>query len=176
MAGDAEWLKEHIRDVLDFPEPGIVFKDITPLLADPKAFRFVLDRFAEQFAGENLDKIVGIESRGFVFGAPVADRLELPFVPVRKPGKLPHEVEQQEYALEYGTDLIEIHRDALEKGDRVAVIDDLIATGGTAGATARLVERLGAEVVGFAFLIELAFLPGREKLGEHPMTALIAYD
>jgi len=175
MAPDAEWLKDSIRDVLDFPEPGIVFKDITPLLAEPKAFRFVLDSFADQFADEGIDKVVGIESRGFVFGAPVADRLGVAFVPVRKPGKLPHEVEQQEYALEYGTDLVEIHRDALQEGDRVAIVDDLIATGGTAAATARLVERLGAEVVGFAFLIELAFLGGREKLGEHPMTALIEY-
>lgn len=170
-----ELLKAHIRDVPDFPKEGILFKDITPLLADPKAFVTALDLFAEHWAGEKLDAIVGIESRGFIFGAALAARTGIGFVPVRKPGKLPAAVDRVEYELEYGTDTVEMHRDALNEGDRVILVDDLIATGGTAAAALQLIAGRGAQCVGAGFVIELDFLKGREKLGETPVLSLIHY-
>ena len=157
-------LARHVRDVPDFPKEGILFKDITPLLAEPKAFTACLDMFAERYAGERVDAVVGIESRGFIFGAALAARMTASFVPARKPGKLPWETDRVEYALEYGSDALEMHVDALRRGDRVVIIDDLIATGGTAAATVKLCERRGAVVLGCGFVIELSFLNGREKL------------
>jgi adenine phosphoribosyltransferase len=168
-------LEDYIRDIPDFPQPGILFRDITPLLSDPKALRYVVDAFTERFQPENLDAIVSIESRGFLFGAPLAYNLGLPLVPVRKPGKLPAEKMSVEYSLEYGKGQLDIHEDALKPGDRVIVIDDLLATGGTAMAAAKLAELLGAEVVSFAFLIELGFLDGRERLKGYEIFTLITY-
>src|SRR5438067_6322392 len=156
MASDASWLKDHIRDIPDFPKPGVVFKDITPLLADVDAFRFAIDAIADHFAGRRVDKVLGVEARGFICAAPIAYRFGAGFVPVRKAGKLPWEIEQEEYELEYGTDLLEIHRDAVGAGERALVVDDVLATGGTAAATVRLVEKLGAEVAGLGFIIDLA--------------------
>ncbi len=153
-----------VREVPDFPKPGILFKDITPLLADPQGFVTALDLLTEPFVGRGVQAVVGIESRGFIFGSALAVRFGAAFVPVRKPGKLPAATERVEYALEYGTDALEIHRDALKEGERVLVVDDLLATGGTAEAAGRLVRRLGAEVVGWAFVVELEGLGGRERL------------
>jgi adenine phosphoribosyltransferase len=172
----AGWLKEHIRDIPDFPQAGVVFKDITPLLADVDAFRFAVDALADHFSGQRIDKVLGIEARGFIIAAPVAYRFGCGFVPVRKGGKLPWEVEKQEYVLEYGTDLLEIHRDAVAPGERALIVDDVLATGGTASAAVRLVEQLGGEVAGLGFVIELAFLGGRAKLGEHDAMSLIEYE
>jgi adenine phosphoribosyltransferase len=168
-------LRVLIRDVPDFPSAGILFKDITPLLGDPAAFATVVDRLAEHFVGRHVDKVVGIESRGFIVAAPVAERLGAGFVPVRKPGKLPWETEAEDYELEYGTDRLEVHRDAIVPGERVAIVDDVIATGGTAAATARLVERLGGEVVGLGFVIELAFLNGVAALDGRAHVSLLTY-
>lgn len=176
MSRDARWLKEHIRDIPDFPKPGVVFKDITPLLADVDAFRFTVDAIADHYAGETVDKVLGVEARGFIAAAPVAYRFGAGFVPVRKAGKLPWEVEKEEYVLEYGTDLLEVHRDAVAPGERVLVVDDVLATGGTAEATLRLVERLGAEVVGLGFIVELAFLHGRERVKGHDVLSLLTYE
>jgi len=173
---DLAWLKEHVRDVLDYPKPGIVFKDITPLLGHADAFRATVDALAEPYATTRVDKVLGIEARGFVFAAPVAYGLQAGFVPVRKPGKLPWAIEREEYELEYGTDLLEIHTDAIAPGEQVLVVDDVIATGGTAAATARLVERLGGVVIGFAFVLELGFLHGRGKIAPFPVQALVTYD
>src|SRR5947207_9385912 len=142
MPQDGHWLKEHIRDIPDFPRPGVVFKDITPLLADVDAFRFAVDGIADHFAGRRVDKVLGVEARGFIFAAPIAYRFGAGFVPVRKAGKLPWEIEREEYTLEYGTDLLEIHRDAVVTGEHVLIVDDVLATGGTASACVRLVERL----------------------------------
>src|SRR5205085_6969254 len=161
MAHDASWLKDHIRDIPDFPQPGVVFKDITPLLADVDAFRFAIDAIADHFAGGEVHKVLGVEARGFIVAAPVAYRFGAGFVPVRKAGKLPWDIEREEYELEYGTDLLEIHRDAIRPSEQVLIVDDVLATGGTARATLRLAERLGGEVVGLAFFIELGFLHGR---------------
>src|SRR5437868_8687958 len=176
MAHDASWLKDHIRDIPDFPKPGVVFKDITPLLADVDAFRFTVDAIADHYAGSNVDKVVGVEARGFIIAAPVAYRFGAAFVPVRKAGKLPWEIEREEYELEYGTDLLEIHRDAVDPGDKVVIVDDVLATGGTAAATIRLVEKLGGTVAGLAFVIELGFLKGREKLEGYDVLSLVTYD
>src|SRR5438309_7020659 len=152
MASDASWLKDHLRGIPDFPRPGVVFKDITPLLDDVDAFRFAIDAVADHFAGGGeVHKVLGVEARGFIIAAPVAYRFGAGFVPVRKAGKLPWEIEREEYELEYGTDLLEIHRDAVEPGDHVVVIDDVLATGGTAAATVRLVEKLGGTVGGLGF-------------------------
>ncbi len=172
---DADWLRGRIRDVADFPGAGIVFRDITPLLGDAEAFRFSVDAIADAFAGRRVDKVVGIEARGFIVAAPVAYRLGAGFVPVRKPGKLPWRSESEEYALEYGVDRLELHVDGVAAGEQVLIVDDVIATGGTARATATLVERLGATVVGFGFLVELTFLAGREKLDGYEVTSLVAY-
>jgi len=168
-------LKHFIRDVPDFPQPGILFRDITPLLADAKAFRQAISDLADEANRRQPSAIVGIESRGFLFGGPVADRLGLPFVPVRKPGKLPSARMSVEYTLEYGENQLDIHADALEKGARAFVIDDLLATGGTARAAARLIELVGAEVAGLAFVIELAALGGRARLAGYDTVALLHY-
>jgi adenine phosphoribosyltransferase len=175
-AADAGWLKEHIREIPDFPKPGIGFKDITPLLADAAAFRFTVDAVAEHFSSEHVDKVLGIEARGFILAAPVAYALGAGFVPVRKAGKLPHEIEQEEYALEYGSDLLEVHRDAVRADERVVIVDDVIATGGTAAATVALAERLGGKVAGIAVVVELAFLDGRAKLHGQDFMSLITYE
>jgi adenine phosphoribosyltransferase len=176
MASDPGWLKEHIRDVHDFPKPGVVFKDITPLLADATAFGATVESLAGHFIEHHIDRVLGVEARGFIIAAPVADRLHAGFVPVRKGGKLPWEVESQPYDLEYGTDLLQIHRDGVVPGQRVIIIDDVLATGGTAEATIRLVEKLGAEVVGLGFVIELGFLRGRERLAGHDFVSLVEYE
>jgi len=170
-----EALKAAIRDVPDFPKPGIVFKDITTLLKDRRAFRQALDMFVVLCDDLPADKVIGIESRGFIFGSAVADRLGLGFVPARKVGKLPAKTVRTTYALEYGTDAVEMHADAVEKGERVLIVDDVIATGGTARAVGELVESVGATVAGFAFLLELSFLNGREKLGGRGVRSLIVY-
>jgi len=169
-------LKQYIRDVPDFPQPGILFRDITPLLQDAAAVHNVVDALTEHYRDAGLDAVVSIESRGFLFGAPLAYNLGLPLVPVRKPGKLPAARMSVEYSLEYGTGQLDIHEDALKPGDRVAIVDDLLATGGTAMAAAKLVELLGAKVHSFAFLIELGFLGGREKLAGYDVFALVSYD
>jgi adenine phosphoribosyltransferase len=176
MASDATWLKEFVRDIPDYPRPGVTFKDITPLLADIKSFRYSVDALADHFSGRRVDKVLGIEARGFIVAAPVAYRFGAGFVPVRKAGKLPWQVETQDYVLEYGTDALEIHRDALGPGDRALVIDDVLATGGTAAAAVRLVERLGGVTVGAGFLIELAFLYGRGKLEAVDTVSLVTYE
>jgi len=166
-----------IRDVPDFPKPGIVFKDITPILSDPTAMGLIYEAMAAPYIGEHqrIDRVLGIESRGFIFGTPLAQRLEVGFAPVRKPGKLPWKTVSQSYALEYGEDTLELHEDAVHEGERVVVVDDLLATGGTLHAACLLVEQLGAEVAGCSVLIELAFLGGRKKLGERPIHSLVAY-
>ncbi len=176
MASDASWLKDHIRDIPDFPQPGVVFKDITPLLADVDAFRFAVDAIADHFAGDEVHKVLAVEARGFIIGAPVAYRFGAGFIPIRKAGKLPWEIEREEYELEYGTDLLEIHRDAVHPGENVVIVDDVLATGGTASASVRLVERLGATVLGLGFVIELAFLHGRERLEGRDLVSLLVYE
>jgi adenine phosphoribosyltransferase len=176
MGSDLAWLKERIRDIPDFPKPGVVFKDITPLLSDGEAFTAAVDAVAEHFAGQHIDKVLGIEARGFIIAAPVAFRFGAGFVPVRKVGKLPWSVEKQEYVLEYGTDLLEIHKDAVAPGERALIVDDVMATGGTAEATVRLVEKLGGEVVGLGFVIELGFLGGRQKVQGHDVVSLLVYE
>jgi adenine phosphoribosyltransferase len=170
-----ERLRSLIRDVPDFPQPGIVFKDITPLLADENAFSSVIDLIVVHYGRGSIDKVVGIEARGFILASPVAYHFSAGFVPVRKAGKLPWDSEAEEYALEYGTATLEVHKDAISPGERVLIVDDVLATGGTARATAQLVERLGGKVVGIACLIELSFLNGREKLEGYDFFSLIAY-
>ncbi len=164
-----------VRDVPDFPKPGIVFKDITPLLSSTWALTAVTRRLARPFLDARIDQVFGIEARGFIFGPLVAKELQCGFVPVRKKGKLPHDVVSHTYDLEYGTDTIEIHSDAIRKGDNVLVIDDVLATGGTAAAAGDLVEKVGGEVVGYGFLMELDFLDGRRKLGAKPVEAVLHY-
>lgn len=170
-----DYVKALIRTVEDFPKPGVLFKDITPLLADPKGFHIVLDSFAQRFIGEHIDAIVGIESRGFIFGSALAARLNASFVPVRKTGKLPAAVDRVSYDLEYGTAELEMHKHSIFDGAKVLVVDDLLATGGTAAATAELVRKQGGYVVAFAFVVELDFLFGREKLLPVPAISLIHY-
>ncbi len=169
-------LKQYIRDVPDFPQPGILFRDITPLLQSAGALKCAVDRLTERFSDAGLDAIVSIESRGFLFGAPLAYNLGVALVPVRKAGKLPAARMSVEYALEYGTGQLDIHQDALRRGDRVAIADDLLATGGTAMAAAKLVELLGAKVHSFAFLVELGGLGGRERLAGYDVFSLVQYD
>jgi len=168
-------LEDWIRDIPDFPQPGVLFKDITPLLQNPGAFRAALDRLAAHYAGAGIEAVVGVESRGFIFGAPLAYLLNCGFVPVRKFGKLPAQTETVEYALEYGTNIVEIHTDAVRQGQRVLIVDDLLATGGTVFAAMELVERLGGHIAGIAFLVELTFLKGRDKLKGHDVFAVIKY-
>ncbi|MFH7243987.1 MAG: adenine phosphoribosyltransferase [Spirulina sp.] len=168
-------LKSHVRDIPDFPKPGILFRDITPLLSNPEALQYSIDAFAEQVSNYQPDYIVGIESRGFIFGMPLAYKLGVGFAPVRKPGKLPAAVHSASYDLEYGSDSLELHQDAFPTGSRILVVDDLIATGGTAAATYDLVEKVGSTVVGFGFVIELLALEGRAKLPDIPITTLMQY-
>jgi adenine phosphoribosyltransferase len=168
-------IRSLIRDVPDWPQPGVTFKDITPLLADPGGFAGVVRGLAEPFVERGVTKVVGIEARGFVVAAPVALHLGAGFVPARKPGKLPGPTAAEEYALEYGTDRLEIHADGIEPGEQVLIVDDVIATGGTAAAAIRLVERLGGTVAGLAFVLELSFLDGRRQLGEHEPLSLLTY-
>lgn len=175
MERDVGWLKGLVRDVPDFPEPGVCFRDITPLLADTDAFRFVVDAVADHYAGSDIDLVVGIEARGFILGAPVAYRFGAGFVPIRKAGKLPWRTEGQSYALEYGTAELEIHADAVAAGARVLLVDDVLATGGTALAAAQLVERLGGAVVGLAFLVELLALGGRAPLAGRDVVSVLTY-
>jgi adenine phosphoribosyltransferase len=170
------WLKDYIRDIPDFPQPGVVFKDITPLLADGDALASCVEALADAFGDRPIDKVIGIEARGFIVAAPVAVSLGAGFVPVRKAGKLPWKVHREQYQLEYGTDSLEIHRDGVAAGERVLILDDVLATGGTAAATARLVSELGAEAVGFGCVIELAFLSGRGKLGDLDAVSLLRYE
>lgn len=172
---DASGIKKLIRDVPDFPKEGILFKDITPVLQHPEAFKAVVDIFAKEFQKHKLDAVVGIESRGFIFSPVLAYKMGLGFVPVRKKGKLPYKTEQIGYSLEYGEAILEIHQDALQKGARVAIVDDLLATGGTAHAAAQLVEKLGGKVEKIAFLVELDFLHGRKKLGGYDVFSLLNY-
>jgi adenine phosphoribosyltransferase len=169
-------LRSKIRDIKDFPTEGVLFKDITTLLKDPPAFRYVVDYLASRYHESAVDVIVAVESRGFIFGGALAHQLQAGFVPVRKLGKLPGKTIEVEYELEYGRDALAIHEDAIRPGQRVLAVDDLLATGGTMAATLRLIEQLGGQVVGVAFLIELAFLHGREKLKQYPLHALITYE
>jgi adenine phosphoribosyltransferase len=175
MTANLERVKSLIRDVPDFPQKGIVFKDITPLLADEAGFSTVIDMMVVHFGRGNVDKVVGIEARGFILASPVAYHFGAGFVPVRKEGKLPWETYSEEYALEYGTSTIQVHTDAISPGERVVIVDDVLATGGTAAAAAALVERLGGKVVGIACLIELSFLNGREKIPGYDFFSLITY-
>ena len=169
-------LKRFVRDVPDFPKPGILFKDITPLLRDASALRASVEQLAARLKGQQIDAIVGIESRGFLFAATLALQLGLGLIPLRKPNKLPHAKVRESYALEYGTDALEMHEDAIRKGDRIALVDDLLATGGTMGAACKLVERCGASIVACLFVIELAALKGRERLGGRKVESLLIYD
>lgn len=167
--------EKYIRDVPDFPEKGIIFKDITPLLQDAEAMQRVGEALLGSIPDTGINKVVGIEARGFIFGPILAQKLAAGFVPVRKPGKLPYQKFSEAYALEYGTDVLEIHQDAIEPGDRVIIHDDLLATGGTAEASCRLVEKLGGKIIQLSFLIELSFLNGRERLSPHQINALLTY-
>ena len=169
-------IESYIRDVPDFPKPGIVFKDITPLLQDPAGLKLSIDLLVEAVEPASYDLVCGIESRGFIFGTALADRLGKGFFPIRKPGKLPWKTASQSYELEYGTDTIEIHLDACDGGKRVLMVDDLLATGGTMEAALKLVRRIGGSPVACAFVIELGFLPGREKLGDIPVHSLMRVD
>ena len=169
-------LRSYIRSVPDFPKKGIVFRDITTLLQHNDAFTTAIDRFYEQFSSSGIEKVVAIESRGFIFGGALAQRLQSGFVPVRKPRKLPWKTVRQEYELEYGSDALELHIDAISPGERVLIIDDLLATGGTAAAACNLVQQLSGNIIGLAFLIELSFLPGRDKLKGYDVHSLISYE
>jgi adenine phosphoribosyltransferase len=168
-------LESLIRTIPDFPVAGVLFRDITPLIKDPGGFRGMIDLFVDRFRNERIDVVVGVEARGYILAAPLAYELRTGFVPVRKPGKLPGSKVTEEYALEYGTNSLEVHDDAVGRGKRVLIVDDVLATGGTAAATGRLVERLGAEIVEFAFLIELKALGGRKALAGHTVTSFITY-
>lgn len=173
--GGVSDLRQLIRDVPDFPKPGILFKDITPLLADPAGLALSVELMAQPFRGKPIDLVIGAESRGFIFGTALATALSVGFVPIRKPGKLPARKRRHEYSLEYGTDSLEVHDDALKPGQRVLVVDDLLATGGTLAACCKLVEGLGAVIVGVVVLIELNALAGRQKLQGYPLTSVLRY-
>lgn len=175
MSELAQRIDAAIRDIPDFPKPGILFKDITPVLADAQLMNDICQHMAAYARSLDVQVVVGMESRGFLFGVPLAMELGLPFAPARKPGKLPYKTVGFEYELEYGTNRLELHVDAVEAGQRVLIVDDLLATGGTADATARIVRELGGEVAGFAFLVELDFLPGRAALGDVPADSLVHY-
>ena len=169
-------LKEQIRNIPDFPKPGIVFRDITTLLTDPIAYNYTLDRLCEHFREHNVDKVLGIEARGFIFGGGLASRLGIGFVPARKPGKLPYHTMSEEYTLEYGTNALEIHTDSLRAGEQVLIVDDLVATGGTLGASVKLVERAGAHVAGIGVVVELSFLGGFDGLRQYNLFSLVQYE
>ncbi len=171
-----EYITSLIRDIPDFPEPGVVFKDITPVLADGRAMSELVEALAAPFVDLGVDKVAGIEARGFTLAAPVATRLNAGFIPLRKPGKLPYQTIREDYTLEYGSDALEIHVDAVKPGEKVLIVDDVIATGGTASAAIRLLKGIGAEVVGFAVFIELVFLNGSQFLDGVPLHALVRYD
>ncbi|WP_394937375.1 adenine phosphoribosyltransferase [uncultured Ilumatobacter sp.] len=175
MTADHGALRSFVRDIADYPVAGVTFRDITPLLGDSAALAQAVDAMVEQFAGVPIDRVVGVEARGFIFGAAVAYRAGAGFVPVRKAGKLPWAVVREEYNLEYGSDKLEIHRDAIHPGERILIVDDVLATGGTAAATAKLVETLGGVVAGLAFLLEIDELGGRAKLGERTAQTLLHY-
>jgi len=168
-------LRSAVRDVVDFPKPGIVFKDITPILADGALFRQSISLLCETTGGVKIDKVVGIDARGFIFAAAVADRLGAGFVPVRKKGKLPWKTRQTAYSLEYGESIVELHEDAVKPGETILLVDDLLATGGTAAAAVKLLDELGARLVGISVLIELTFLHGRAKLAPHPVSSILSY-
>ena len=172
---DANALRAAVRDVPDFPKPGIIFKDITPILADGELFQTSIRLLAETTRDASIDKVVGIDARGFIFAAAVADRLKAGFIPIRKKGKLPWKTREASYTLEYGESTVEIHRDAVHPGEKILLIDDLLATGGTAAAAVRLLDTLQAEIVSVSFLIELTFLNGRAKIGPHPTTSVLTY-
>lgn len=172
---NAAAIRAAIREVADFPKPGIVFKDITPVLADPGLFREAVSLLCATAEGRRIDKVVGVDARGFIFAAAVADRLGAGFVPVRKKGKLPWKTRQTAYALEYGEAIVELHEDAVHPGETVLLVDDLLATGGTAAAAVQLLDELGADLAGIAVLIELGFLQGRAKLAPHPVHAIVRY-
>ncbi len=169
-------LTDYIRDIPDFPKPGIVFKDITPLLASPEPFRVAIERMANHYRDKSIDVVLAAEARGFIFATPLAMALNVGFVPVRKPGKLPYERHSHSYELEYGTDTLEMHIDGVQPGQRVLIVDDLLATGGTVTACCEMVERCQAHIIGCAFLIELAFLEGAKRLEPYPVFSLIKYD
>lgn len=172
----AELIKSKIRDIKDFPREGIVFKDITTVLRDPEAFKHAVELLAEHYKKQKIDYIAGIEARGFIFGSALAYKMGIGFIPIRKPGKLPAKTERETYELEYGTDSLEIHTDAVEPGKRVLIVDDLLATGGTAEAALKLVKKIGGVIVGMAFVVELEFLKGREKLPDDcKITRLISF-
>jgi adenine phosphoribosyltransferase len=175
VASDALWLTSLVRDIADYPKSGVTFRDITPLLGNADGFRRAVDELADRFADVTVDRVVGVEARGFILAAPVAYRLGAGFVPVRKAGKLPWAVAREEYELEYGTDKLELHRDAIHPDERILVIDDVLATGGTAAATARLVQALGGDIVGLGFMIELTDLGGRQRLAGHRLESLARY-
>ena len=170
-----DYIRNLIRDIPDFPKKGIVFKDITPVLSDIKALRLSVEKMAEPFMNQNIDVVVGIESRGFLFGTPIADILDASFVPVRKPGKLPWKTKKVSYKLEYGTDSLEIHLDAMEEGQNILIVDDLLATGGTAEATCKLISKLDATIKGFSVLVELEFLEGRKRLNQYNVHSIVKY-
>src|SRR5438552_9912362 len=173
---DCEPLKQLIREVPDFPKPGILFYDITTLLKDKRGFATLIDALSEHYLEKDIDLVLGMEARGFIFGPALAYRLNAGFIPVRKPGKLPAATAKYDYALEYGTNTLEIHRDAIQKGERVIIVDDLLATGGTAEATAKLAESLGGEIAGLGFVVELDFLNPRAKLKQYDVFSLLHYD
>ena len=175
MPADGSWIRDHIRAIADYPQPGVTFRDITPLLGEAAAFGRAVDDLAARFNDLEVSRVVGIESRGFILGSAVAYRMRAGFVPVRKAGKLPWQVAHEEYELEYGTDKLEIHRDAVHPGELILVIDDVLATGGTARATANLVEALGGRVAGIGVLIELEELGGRKRLDEYRLESLTTY-
>ena len=168
-------LKQYIREVPDFPRPGISFKDITPLLKEPAAFQYVIDRFLDIYVAQDVDAVVGIEARGFLFAAPLAVRLDRPLIPFRKEGKLPYRTNSVKFTLEYGDSVVEVHTDAIVPGQQVLIVDDLLATGGTLAASARLVEQSGGQVAGHAVVIELAFLRGRDLLRGYDVVSLVQY-
>jgi len=176
MTSKAIDLKRHIRSIPDWPEKGILFRDITPLLADPKAFTIAVDALCADFKEADIEYVAAVEARGFIFGSVVAERLGAGFVPIRKKGKLPFETESVSYDLEYGTDTLEIHRDAIKSRAKVLMIDDLLATGGTMAAACKLIEKIGGQVAGIVFLIELAGLGGRKKVANYPVRSIISYE
>ena len=176
MTIEPDVVRQHIRDIPDWPQPGVTFRDITPLIRDADIFAATIDGLVEPFRDRRIDRVLGVEARGFVFAAPAAYILGAGFVPVRKPGKLPWTIEQEEYALEYGTDQLEVHVDGIHPGESVLIIDDVLATGGTAAASARLVERLGGTVVALSFVLEILPLGGRGQLDGHDIVSLATYD